>query len=38
MKRIPVNKYRDARKFNRTQQRTNLLNVLPTPMRGGIRL
>lgn len=33
-----VNKYRSAKKFRKSAQRTKLANVRPNPMRGGIRL
>lgn len=38
MRRMPVNKYKSARKFRRQAQRTKAVNVRAMPMRGGFRL
>ena len=38
MKRVRVNPHKARKPFNKSVARTKILNVLPKPMRGGIRL
>lgn len=38
MRRHSVNKARSARAFKNSVNRTNVLNVRPTPQRGGYRM
>ena len=38
MKRKSVNKHKARKAFNNSVSKTKLINVLPKPLRGGIRL